>query len=71
MLYFLVPAAKEIYFFTGILFIHFFILSGFFPKAVFFPLDFQILSNSRTSPGPEKLICYIPGFLGHLGTSII
>jgi len=36
MHYFMVPAAKEILFSTGILFIHFLILTGFFPKAVFF-----------------------------------
>jgi len=46
----MIPAAKEILFSTGILFIHFFILSGFFPKAVFFLWDFQILSNSKTFP---------------------
>jgi len=37
MHYFMVPAAKEILFSTGILFIHlFYILSGGFPKGVFF-----------------------------------
>jgi len=32
----MIPAAKDLVFSTGILFIHFFILSGGFPKAVFF-----------------------------------
>jgi len=67
MHYFMVPAAKEILFSTGILFIHFKkILSEVFPKAVSFLWDFQILSNSKTFPGLGKLIYYIPGFLGHL-----
>jgi len=49
MHYFMVPAAKEIIFSTGIL----------------------LLSNSRIFPGPGKWICYIPGFLEHMGTLII
>ena len=36
MHYFMVPADKEILFSVGMLFIHFFILSGVFRKAVFF-----------------------------------
>jgi len=68
----MVPAAKEILFSTGILFIHLKkILSGVFPKAVFFPWDFQIWSNSKTFPGTGKWICYFPCYLAHLGTPII
>ena len=54
----MIPAAKEILFSTGILFIHFFlILSGLFSKGSIFFRD--ILSNSKIFPGPGKWICYV------------
>jgi len=52
---FYVSADKEILFSTGILFIHFFILSGVFPKGSIFPADF-VKFKGISSTGKMNLL---------------
>jgi len=62
----MVPTAKEISFSTGVLFIHVFLFQVGFFKGSIFQRDFI---KSKDISRTQKFIC--PGFLGHVGTSII
>jgi len=68
----MVPAAKEILFSTGILFITFFNSNWGFSKGMQYVfVRFADFVKFRHFQDWEMNLLYIPGFLGHLGTPII
>jgi len=58
-------STTEVFFYRQNIYSH---PSGVFHRQYFLLRHFLILQNSRTFPGPVKVICYFPGFPGCMGT---